>query len=67
MRCIVDRFEGDYAVVEYCGKVLNLPRVFLPQEAREGDVLDIIVMVDSDETARVKSEAKKLMDSVWEE
>lgn len=66
MQCIVDRFEGDYAVIEYNGKVLKLPRVFLPVEAHEGDVLDVIVMLDDDETSRMKSSIKELMDEVWE-
>jgi hypothetical protein len=66
MQCIVDRFEGDYAVIEYFDKVLNLPKVFLPMEVREGDVLDVIILLDDTETDKVKSEIKKLMDDVWE-
>lgn len=66
MQCIVDRFEGDYAVIEYYDQVLNLPKVFLPVEAQEGDVLDVIVMLDDNETDRMKAEIKKLMDDVWE-
>jgi hypothetical protein len=66
MQCIVDRFEGDYAVIEYNGKVLNLPKVFLPMEVSEGDVLDDIIMLDYNETNKMKSEIKKLMDDVWE-
>jgi hypothetical protein len=66
MQCIVDRFEGDYAVIEYNEKVLNLPKVFLPMEVSEGDVLDVIIMLDYNETDKMKSEIKKLMDDVWE-
>ena len=66
MRCIIDRFEGDYAVIEYFDKVLNLPKVFLPMEVHEGDVLDVIIMLDDAETDKMKSEIKKLMDDVWE-
>jgi len=66
MQCIVDRFEGDYAVIEYYDQVLNLPKVFLPAEAHEGDVLDVIIMLDDSETKKVKTEIKKLMDEVWE-
>ena len=67
MQCIIDRFEGDYAVIEYCHNVLNLPKVFLPSEVREGDVLDVIVMLDDSETGKIKAEIKKLMEDVWEE
>ncbi|KUO76230.1 MAG: hypothetical protein APF77_24035 [Clostridia bacterium BRH_c25] len=66
MQCIVDRFEGDYAVIEYYDKVLKLPKVFLPREAHEGDVLDVIIMLDDVETDKMKSETKKLMDDAWE-
>ncbi|HYE82397.1 MAG TPA: DUF3006 domain-containing protein [Clostridia bacterium] len=66
MRCIVDRLEGDYAVIEYRDRVLNLPRVFLPAEAHEGDVLDIIVILDDTETYRIKTEINKLIEDVWE-
>jgi len=66
MRCIVDRFEGDYAVVEYFDKVLNIPRVFLPAETQEGAVLDVIIMLDDNETGKLKSEIKELMNDVWE-
>lgn len=66
MQCIVDRFEGDYAVIEYGDKVLNLPKVFLPAEAREGDVLDVIIMLDDSETNKLKAEIEKLVDDVWE-
>lgn len=66
MQCIVDRFEGDYAVVEYYEQVLKLPKVFLPVEVHEGDVLDVIIMLDVNETNKVKAEIKKLVDDVWE-
>lgn len=66
MRCIVDRLEGDYAVIEYFDKILNLPKVFLPVEVREGDVLDVIIMLDDSETNKLKESIKELMDEVWE-
>lgn len=66
MQCIVDRFEGDYAVIEYYDKALKLPRVFFPAEAHEGDVLDVIIILETGETDRLKSETEKLMEDVWE-
>jgi hypothetical protein len=66
MQCIIDRFEGEYAIVEYYDKLLSLPKVFLPEEAREGDVLDILITLDDSETHKLKKEIKKLMDDVWE-
>lgn len=66
MQCIIDRFEGDYAIIEYYGQVLNLPKVFLPVEVHEGDVLDVIIMLDDSETDKMRAEMKKLVDDVWE-
>ena len=41
MEVIVDRFEGDYAVVEIAiGKCVNIPRVLVP-DAKEGDIIKI--------------------------
>lgn len=45
--------------------MLNLPKVFLPAEAREGDVLDVIIMLDDCETD-MDVEIKKLVGDVWE-
>ncbi|MDR2532102.1 MAG: DUF3006 domain-containing protein [Oscillospiraceae bacterium] len=36
---IIDRFEEDTAVCEYGDKRLNLPRSLLPENAKEGDVI----------------------------
>lgn len=42
MRIILDRFEGDYAVVELAAnRFCNLPRALVPAEAKEGDILEI--------------------------
>lgn len=38
---IIDRFEGEYAVLETENGMKNVPRDMLPEEAREGDVLEL--------------------------
>ena len=48
---IIDRFEGDLAVVEYEGKTYSLPRELLPKESKEGDVLRVSVEIDHAATA----------------
>lgn len=41
MRAIVDRLEGDVAVLEVDGdRYVDVPLAELPQNIREGDVLD---------------------------
>ena len=43
MRVIIDRFEGDIAVVEAGKKRLNAPRALFPK-AEEGDTVEITVL-----------------------
>ena len=38
---IVDRFEGDYAVLEQREKVFDVPRLVLPSKTKEGDTIEI--------------------------
>ena len=52
MKVIVDRFEGDYAVVEIAiGKCVNIPRVLVP-DAKEGDIIKI--EIEKKETGKRK-------------
>ena len=52
MEVIVDRFEGDYAVVEIAiGKCVNIPRVLVP-DAKEGDIIKI--EIEKEETEERK-------------
>lgn len=47
---IVDRFEGDYAVVERAlHETLRVPRALLPAGLREGDALRVTVSAGGDE------------------
>lgn len=39
---IIDRFEGDFAVLETDGGMLEVGRELIPENAREGDVLAVI-------------------------
>ncbi|MDD4189182.1 MAG: DUF3006 domain-containing protein [Eubacteriales bacterium] len=65
MRVIIDRFEGEHAVVEICcGGTADMPRVILPEDAKEGDVLEINIL--REESDKRREEIERLMDSVWE-
>lgn len=64
MKVIVDRFEGDYAVVEIAiGKCVNIPRVLVP-DAKEGDIIKI--EIEKEETEEIKKYIKDLMNNVFE-
>ncbi len=65
MKVIIDRFEGNYAVVELPDmSTVDMPLELVPKEAEEGDVL--IIEIDADETKNRKERIKKLMDDLWE-
>ena len=65
MQVIIDRFEGEYAVVEIDSEnFVNLPKVLVP-DAHEGDVVDIII--NSEETQKRSEKIKNLMDDLFED
>ncbi len=43
MRAVIDRFEGELAVVELNEEMFNIPRALLA-DAREGDIIEITVL-----------------------
>lgn len=65
MKVSIDRFEGDYAVVELPDmSTVDMSKQLLPKGAKEGDVLSI--SIDIDETKNRKKKVEKLMDELWE-
>ncbi len=60
---IIDRFEGNYAIVEYQNEYFNIP-INLVKEYNEGDVLKVVV--DDDETVKRKENINKLMNQLFE-
>ena len=64
MRVVVDRFEGDFAVVEICeGEFASLPKV-LVKNAVEGDVIDILI--NKEETLKRQESVEDLMNKLFE-
>lgn len=65
MKVIIDRFEGEYAIVELeIGKFVSIPKILVPN-AKEGDV--ITISIDVEETKNRKEHIQKLVDSVFED
>jgi len=64
MTFIIDRFEGEFAVIELNGEIYNMPRKLLPPEAKEGSVIDI--SVNKEETESKLAEAKSLLKDLFE-
>lgn len=64
MKVIIDRFEGDFAIVETDNKgMVNLPKSLIPG-AKEGDIINIII--DEEETQNRKAKIQRIMDDLWE-
>lgn len=70
MTMIVDRFEGDYAVVEIDGKVMtDIPRRLLPPEVKEGQVIKRVngrYEIDFAETKKREVAMQNLSEGLWE-
>lgn len=60
MRVIIDRFEGDFAVVETeDGITVNMPKILLP-DAKEGDTVRIESYRDTERQKRIEKLADEL-------
>ncbi|MBZ4669365.1 MAG: hypothetical protein JG775_2518 [Defluviitaleaceae bacterium] len=65
--CIIDRFEGNWVVIEYGEKFFNFPKELLPKHAKEGDVLIFNVQIDEKETENRKKIIEKLAEDLFVE
>jgi hypothetical protein len=64
-RSIIDRFEGNFAIVELPDRTfINIPKIVLPEGAVEGDVVEI--KIDKEETKAREVRIKDLSDELWE-
>lgn len=67
---IIDRFEGNIAVVEVDGVTKDFDKSLFPKEATVGDVVEIEgnkVTVLKNETEKLRKEIEDLMNDVWED
>ncbi len=64
MKVVVDRFEGDYAVVLFEeGKIsVNVPRCVLPEHTEEGNWLKVCFKPAGAETERRRKNIEGLFD-----
>lgn len=63
---VIDRFEGDWAVVEFDRLTFNIPKVLLPEGAREGDVIEITISVNKKVTSERQKATQKMVDDLFE-
>ncbi|MCL2766061.1 MAG: DUF3006 domain-containing protein [Peptococcaceae bacterium] len=62
---IIDRFEGEYAVIETDKGTVNIPKSDMPTECREGDI--ILIQIDKNGTINRKKRIKGLMNNLFKE
>jgi len=63
---IIDRFEGEMAVIEYDGRTFSIPRNLLPAGAREGDVLGFSITIDKKATEERQGKIEELMKEIFD-
>lgn len=67
-RGIVDRFEGDIAVVEFDDGFERITKNRLPADVKEGDVIVVDkykIMIDQEATRNRKDKMKGLMNKLF--
>ncbi|MEH6949547.1 DUF3006 domain-containing protein [Bacillus sp. JJ634] len=67
---IIDRFEGDIAVIEFDDIMKDISKIKLPKEADVGDVLVFDgdrITIDTNEKVKLKQEIEDLMDELFED
>ena len=62
---IIDRFEGEWVVIEDDCQSFRIPRKLLPAEAGEGDALDFRIKVDNSSTVERQKKITRLADSLF--
>jgi Protein of unknown function (DUF3006) len=70
LKGIIDRFEGEYVVVEVDGITKGFLKEGFPKDAKPGDVVIIEeskITIARDETKKLRKEIEDLMDEVWED
>lgn len=62
---VIDRFEGDTAVIETDGAVSDIDRAELPEEASEGDVIVLTEegwRIDADATDKRRADVRRKLE-----
>ena len=70
MKAVIDRLEGEYAVLDIQGKIENIKKNQLPPDAREGDILvkkDGQWIIDRKSSERIKQAIDHLAGELWKD
>lgn len=67
MKATIDRFEEDLAVLIVRGEVptvIHIPEWLLPEDCKEGDILDIAISRDVEGTEAAKKRVSDLIEKL---
>ena len=68
MKVIIDRFEGNFAVLELENKqTANIDKKLIPGEAKEGTALTLDISIDSEETEKRHKRISGLMKDLFKD
>lgn len=45
---IIDRFEGEYALIKHNKRIFHIPKVLLPKGAKPGDRVKIEISIENE-------------------
>lgn len=64
MKFTIDRFEEDFAIVELEDKtMIEIPRIIIPKEAKEGDI--ILLSIEETETEERRERIQSKFDRLF--
>jgi Protein of unknown function (DUF3006) len=58
--CILDRIEGEWAIVEFGRLTFDIPAGLIPKDAKEGDTLEVNILVNQENTDERKAKIDDL-------
>lgn len=64
MKAIVERFEGEYAVIYINDKYIDFPKELLPEGTAEGTHLKMSLEIDHDSTKASKERIENLLNKL---
>ena len=57
---VIDRFEGEFAVCEFDGEMISIPKSSLPASAKEGTALELVIKDNSADRTRIANKQNSL-------
>jgi len=64
IKVVIDRIEEDMAILKINDVTINFPISQLPEDVKEGDVLNLIVSKDGEQTDNSKNQAKDILNEI---